>query len=72
MTHVDWHPYPDEKPLCTDDYLITIKRGRKLYVTKDCYDVGESEFEFEFNTKIIAWAEMPKPYRPEVKSETHG
>lgn len=61
-----WHPYPKEKPTCTDDYLITIKKGRKLCVTKDCYDINEGEFEIEFNTKIIAWAELPMPYLPET------
>lgn len=66
---VDWHPYPEEKPPCTDDYLITIKKGRKLCVTKDCYDINEGEFEIEFNAKIIAWAELPEPYRPEVNND---
>lgn len=66
MTHVDWHPYPEKKPPCTNDYLITIKKGRKLCVTKDCYDITEGEFEIEFNAKIIAWAEMPEPYKQEV------
>lgn len=68
---ITWHPYPEEKPPCTDDYLITIKKGRKLCVTKDCYDINEGEFEIEFNTKIIAWAELPEPHQPEVKNETH-
>ena len=71
MTHVDWQPYPEEKPPCTDDYLITIKKGRKLCVTKDCYDINEGEFEIEFNTKIIAWAEMPEPYKPEEPEDNH-
>ena len=61
----DWNEYPEIKPRRTDDYLITIKRGRKLCVTKDCYDVNEGEFETEFNTKIIAWKELPEPYKSE-------
>lgn len=66
MTHIEWSQYPKNRPLRTDDYLITIKRGHKLYVTKDCYDVNEGNFEIEFNTKVIAWAELPEPYKPEM------
>lgn len=65
-----WHKYPDEKPQRNDDYLVTIKTSRKLYISKDCYDINEGEFEFEFMTEIIiAWAEMPEPYNPEAKDE---
>ena len=65
-TKTVWHLYSKEKPKRTDNYLVTIKKGRKPCVTLNCYDIIEGEFEIEFSTKIIAWAELPMPYLPET------
>lgn len=60
MPHTDcivWHPYPEEKPK---------NESKKYIVTTSC---GEVENRWWLNTfwaitvsKVIAWAELPKPY----------
>ena len=71
MTHVDWKPYPENKPSDEDEYqdfLITIFDGSNASVTIDQWlSVGCWDRYLDF--EVIAWAEKPKPYRPEVKDE---
>ena len=71
MTKINWHPYPEEKPRRTGDYLVTFQKRRKLYVTKDCYDINEGDFEIDFYVKVVAWAELPEPYKPEELEDNH-
>ena len=66
-TKTVWHPYPDEKPRRANEYLITLKKIRRFYVTTDYYDIKEGDFENEFCSNIVAWAEMPRPFEPEEK-----
>lgn len=56
---IEWHKYPEEKPPKEGLYLITLKFGNTKdvsmgYLTKDIYS----------NT-LIAWAEIPEPYKEE-------
>lgn len=75
MTHVDWHPYPDEKPQKDGVYLVTIRVWNATY--EDYFEgVGFSyfmnaDFKEDAIHEVIAWAEKPEPYRPEVKDEEH-
>lgn len=84
MTHVDWHPYPKEKPHTYEYCFITIEtvgREKKRFISIDFL-----AYFFEFywarhrNLKVVAWAyipdppnnvfhELPEPYRPEMKHE---
>lgn len=70
MTHVDWHPYPEEKPTKKDRYLISIDDGNgHQYITiatlyKDIF--WESGV---IDHIVIAWADLPEPYRPEVNDD---
>ena len=54
-----WHKYPNEKPSKDGLYLITLKFGNTKevsmgYLTKGIY-----------SNSLIAWAELPKPYKEE-------
>lgn len=58
---IEWHPYPEEKPK---------NESKKYIVTTSC---GEVENRWWINTfwvitvsKVIAWAELPSPYRKET------
>ena len=56
---IEWHKYSEEKPPKEGLYLITLKFGNTKdvsmgYLTKDIYS----------NT-LIAWAEIPEPYKEE-------
>lgn len=79
MTHVDWHPYPDEKPeRYTKEYLLTVEihygkhRVKKIGIDTWGDSIGGGEWE-EFDNRsdsvVIAWAEKPEPYRPEKENE---
>ena len=73
MTHVDWYPYPEEKPEATFDdksYLVTASYRDENFIAivqwlNGCWDFG-------LDVKVHAWAELPDPYQPEVKNEIHG
>lgn len=67
MTHVDWHPIPrEEQPV-----LVTyIDEEGKIKVTEDTYFKGKFDWcQGELECKVLAWTEMPEPYRPEAKNE---
>lgn len=76
MTHVDWHPYPKEKPKITGTYIVTIESS--------CYGDTFEHLElagwiggnfhvrnanFHKNGVIVAWMLLPEPYRPEANNE---
>ena len=71
-----WIPVSEYLPVTNDEVLVTyIVNGnaKKRYVeTANCFDGEWSSVNDEYripNTKIeiIAWCEMPKPYKAEVK-----
>lgn len=61
-----WHPYPKEKPDSLKNYLITMH-----YPVTDKYDIrvgwfGDWGWHIEdelYSDEVIAWAELPKPYK---------
>lgn len=66
---VKWHPYPKEKPKCADEYLVTINCG--YFNTTSTSDWKEGKFtDYENEPQkigsIIAWAEMPEPYKEDL------
>ena len=56
---VKWHPYPQERPIEDDDYLITVKYRRARKVTT--WDSVNGYFYIEGD--VTAWAELPEPYK---------
>lgn len=72
MTHVDWHPYPKEKPTEEDaykDFLLTVDVGRGAFVTKDQW-LSVGYWDTYLQDEVIAWAELPKPFE-EKKVDMH-
>ena len=66
-TTVEWHPYPQERPTEDKFYLVTIKYKRTSKV--DIWDSVNGYFYIEGvlydGNEVIAWAEMPGPYKEE-------
>lgn len=63
MTHVDWKPYSENKPKKDEIYLVTTLAGE---VDTDVFQLGDFDF---YMSEVIAWAELPEPYRPEADNE---
>lgn len=78
MTHVDCHPYPaEEPPREGDEYLVTVQffgddDAGDFYKTVDIWtyhvEDGFDDYETEIR-KVIAWAELPEPYYPEMNND---
>lgn len=75
MTHVDWYPYPKEKPTEEKEYLVSFynlaekRSGVDLdfYVPEsDCWDILDDGVY----TRVYAWAEKPEPFE-EKKVDMH-
>ena len=66
MTHVDWHPYPQQKPKENRFYLVTVKLNeQKPFILSLPFFPDLGFFDTYANNKFyVAWAEMPEPYRP--------
>ena len=72
---IDWRPYPKEKPTKFDEYLITLldKRDNSLSVATDSFFPAEDFIDLDdgwaiydeslCDFKVVAWAEMPKPFK---------
>lgn len=61
---VKWHPYPEEKPKKEGNYLTTVGLLRENYINMDFYYITEKREYFAYsNPLVIAWAEMPEPYK---------
>lgn len=72
MTHVDWHPYPEEKPELWSIKLVTfIDCGRPQISIEILVPNGNEEVWGPpgFPLEVIAWADMPEPYQPEVNND---
>ena len=71
-TKIVWHPYPKEKPKKRGRYFVTwiTPIGRQIWVTVLKFDSKNKKFELEDSThQVIAWSELPLPYRQEAKDE---
>ena len=65
-TEIEWHPYPKEKPKVVDEYLVTINYGFFKITSSAIWKDGrfmEDEDESSKMYPVIAWAEMPEPYK---------
>ena len=61
-TEIEWHPYPQEKPEEYDEYLVTVQVGQDLF-TFTTYWLPQGNTFIDFYRDIVAWAEMPAPYK---------
>ena len=63
-TKVEWHPYPKEMPDMAggEKYIVTVKYKRNVKLK--IMESGERGcFIPPLFGKIIAWAELPEPYK---------
>lgn len=56
---VTWHPFPQEKPTQSGYYLVTLNMFGKIFV-----HVHPSNGTFD--VPVIAWAELPEPYKETI------
>ena len=74
MTKIDWHPYPDEKPESEGWFLLTLKLGDLTHISIGLF-FGKKFIGFEMGNLfraddfLLAWSELPEPYRPELESQ---
>ena len=64
-SEIIWHDYSVAKPKEEGEYLITFRLGEELFVTTN-YFFHNSKFDSNLDN-IIAWAELPKPYKEDDK-----
>lgn len=62
-TQVDWHPYPDKKPDVWGIYLATASIYEERDISVILWLPSENKFFGEDEYHILAWAEMPEPYK---------
>lgn len=62
---IEWHKYSQEKPDEYDEYLVTVQDGQDLF-TFTTYWIPEGNTFMDFSRDIVAWAELPEPYREET------
>lgn len=60
-----WHSYPQEKPNEKDTYIVTLKFGKDLLTSTTDWIPEQNTF-WDFGDSVVAWAEMPKPYKEEL------
>ena len=67
-TEIEWHKYPEDKPKEVDEYLVTVNCGY-FYITSTAIwkDEKFTDYENELGriNSIVAWSEMPAPYKEE-------
>ena len=61
---VIWHPYPQEKPIKSGQYLVTVEDTYNVIDFAD-YLSYDKQFLNEIDEYVIAWAELPEPYKGE-------
>lgn len=67
LDHIEpsWHSYPAEIPDKDGTYLVTSENG-SVYVFP--FWVSNGKFSKDRrSSKVVAWMEMPKPYRKEAE-----
>lgn len=64
---VTWHKYPDEVPQRFDKFLVTIQSPTgAIFVDVLFYsDFAKSWMDLNILDQVLAWAELPEPYKPE-------
>ena len=76
MTHVDWKPYPENKPKEEKQYLISfyVFTENRNGVDIDFYDPKHDVWDVYGGgvyTRVTAWAEKPEPYKPPEPLDMH-
>ena len=66
-TKIVWHKYPDEVPQRYNKYLVSIQAPNG---TVDVDTLFYSDFLNEWMglgifSQVLAWAELPEPYKPD-------
>ena len=69
---IEWHPYPKEKPKKSDDYLVSIKAGDKFFTYTAYWIDTIGIFELRCDGRILAWAEMPAPYKEQKNDQSRA
>ena len=71
-TEIEWHKYPEDKPKHVDEYLVTVNCGY-FNITSSAIWIDEkfTDYENELGriNSIVAWSEMPAPYKEEEMIE---
>ena len=66
---IEWYKYPEEKSKVADEYLITVSCDFFNITTSAIWENGrfvDNEEEQNEIDSVIAWAEMPEPYKEEA------
>ena len=70
-TEIEWHKYPEDKPKHVDEYLVTVNCGYFDITSSAIWkDEKFTDYENELGriNSIVAWSEMPAPYKEEVNN----
>lgn len=61
-----WHKYPDEVPSRFNKFLVTIQSptGAIFVDTLFYSDFVKSWMDLNILDQVLAWAELPEPYKP--------
>lgn len=76
MTHIDWYPYPEEKPKEEKQYLISfyVYKEKRHGVDIDFYNPEHDVWDVYDDgvyTRVTAWAERPEPYKEPEPLDMH-
>lgn len=72
MTEIEWHKYPEDKPKHVDEYLVTVNCGYFNITSSAIWIDGKfTSYVNELGriSSIVAWSEMPAPYKEEEMIE---
>ena len=58
-----WHPYNEEKPYEFGYYLSTVEYQKKISISISYWFNDTREFFNEDDKQVLAWAELPEPYK---------
>lgn len=62
---IKWRPFPEEKPKRTANCIVSISSDGTEYTTSSWWDFKKKHFEDCWDTVVVAWAYMPRPYKKE-------
>lgn len=66
---IEWHKYPDEKPKNNpvEPYLVSIRCFGGTCVDMEYYEDDSFKWmPYKEDKSVIAWAELPEPYKEEI------
>lgn len=62
---IKWHPFPEEKPKRMANCIVSISCDGTEFTASSWWDSKEKQFEDFWDSVIVAWAYMPRPYKKE-------